>query len=94
MTTATTSLETIFADLCAKHDLTSLSVSYNPKFSWDATCHWNGHSNDGLTCATSDYRTEGHTPQSAIADALTNAAIKRTVVDSDIPALEIEQVVA
>ena len=96
MTTATerTPLETAFADLCAKHDLTSLSVSYSTSFNWSANCHWNGFSNDGLTCASSDYAKEHHTPQSAIDSAMMAAARKRQPIIGECPPLGIEQVAA
>ena len=94
MTTATASLETVFAEICAKHDLTSLSVSYSTQWSWSANCHWDGYSNDGLTCASSHYVGDVHTPQSAIASALRVAASKRTPLTDSIAALEIEQVPA
>ena len=66
-------LETLFADICAKHDLTNISVHFSsgalPIWAWDSYAHW---PNDN----TFAYG-HGSTPQEAMEAAIKSAAEKR-----------------
>ena len=72
-------LETLFADICAKHDLTSISVNFSmgasPSWAWGSYAHWS------TVCASG----HGSTPQEAMAAAIKSAAEKRAG-DVSIPA--------
>ena len=64
-------LETLFADICAKHDLTAISVSFSLEtplsWAWGSYAHWS------TFCAYG----HGSTPQEALAAAIKSAAEKR-----------------
>ena len=72
-------LETLFADICAKHDLTTISVSFlqnaSPLWAWGSYAHWS------TFCASG----HGSTPQEAMAAAIKSAA-ERRAADVSIPA--------
>lgn len=72
-------LDQLFADLCAKHDLTSISVEYcvesnniGPDYGWRSYVHWSG----ATTCASAN----GGSASVAIARAVTDAQLKRVGV--------------
>ena len=79
----TTSIEQLFADLCAKHDLTLMSVEYSAESyrKWSAWGHWNGPSNNGISCASG----RGDTPSDAIADMLAVQRANRGLSEHGIP---------
>ena len=64
-------LETLFADICAKHDLTAISVCVSldasPSWSWSSYAHWS------TVCASG----HGSTPQEAMEAAIKSAAERR-----------------
>lgn len=83
-------IEQAFAELCAKHDVTAISVGMNLKqserFRFDCTVWFDGYSKHSHGCVT-EY---GMTTAEAIAKALTGAAAERGVALTDAPALVLE----
>lgn len=72
-------IETIFADLCVKHDLTAISVGYNAKRSegneWHAYTHWE---NNKGRCGSGGGESASKAVEAAIKDAI---GIRSTTVD-------------
>lgn len=67
-----TNLNEAFADLIAKHDMTSLSIGYSPQcskdYAWTCYVHWDGYSNNGHACTSES---------AATAEAAITATINR-----------------
>ena len=86
---ATQTLELALAELAAKHDLGTISVSRNDTdggFRWGACVHWNGYSSDDISCA---YAYSGNSITDALANAIESARIKRVPLIV-VPALTLE----
>lgn len=84
------SLADTFAALCAKHDLSSISVALmlvgdEQRVLYSSYAHWHGH----MSCASGD----GETPELAISNAIAEANKKRSVA-VDVPALEMGELAA
>lgn len=84
-------IEEAFADLCAKHNLTAISVGMNLKQAeasrFDCSVHFDGYSRRGIPCCS------GHAANAAeaVKEALARAAEDRTPFDADIPALTLAE---
>lgn len=85
-----TPIETAFADLCAKHDLTSVSVDFNLKQALESRfgcfVHYEGFTKRGHGCSSG----HGATPQRAIGNALSEAREDR-IPHIDVPGLTIAE---
>ncbi|NML93773.1 hypothetical protein [Novosphingobium olei] len=76
------SIDEALRALCAKHDLTTISVHMSAQYGPWANAHWHG---EGLTCSSGS----GRTVADAIADAIANASTARTP-PPEVPALEMD----
>ena len=87
----TQTIEAAFAELCAKHDLTSITVGMNLKQAegsrFNCSAHWDGFSRRNITCASGF----GPTPTQAIRNALAEVAVDRTQPEPEVPELMIAE---
>jgi hypothetical protein len=79
-------IEETFADLCAKHNLSTLSLSFAVLHGWSSYAHWDVPTIESRTCSSGT----GKTANSALAAAIAEANAYRDFTPADFPQIMME----
>lgn len=82
-----TPIETAFAELCAKHNLSRIDIGAYATGRCIATVWWDGFARSGTACQMAN----GDTAQEALNAAISMANADRVAVEPDVPALALAE---